>query len=385
MTRWRSWVLPAGLAALVTIGVVVLVLLAPPAKTNTYLDPADGGPFGAHALADLLGERGQQVVQAYSMDQALSSLGPSGSTTLVITSPDLLTRSERTTLAAARADLVLVAAGPAMAEAVVPGLSVRNYQPAVFPSPPLPRCALTAARLAGSADLSPGYTYAGNAPPGAVACYPVGGRPALLRLSIGGRSVTLLGTGQPLTNSTLAIHGNAALVLNLLAAHQRVVWLTPQPPLPTAVPAVPVGRPASSAPGLLPRGVHLLLWELLVAVVLAAAWRARRFGPLITERLPVVVRASETVEGHARLYQALRSRGRAAGALRDAMLARVLPALGMAAGSPADAVAPALASRSRRSEAEVRTLFYGPVPATDADLVALADNLDELEKEVRSP
>jgi hypothetical protein len=383
MTRGRRWVLPLGLIALVAVGTVLIVLLAPPAKTNPYLDPADSGPFGAQALADLLGERGQQVVKTYTMDQALGSLGPPGSSTLLVTSPDLLTRSQRATLAGAHADLVLVAAGPATAQAVAPGLSVKNFQPAAFPGPPPPRCGLAAARLAGTADLSPGYTYAG-AGARTVACYRMAGRAALLLVTGGGRSVTLLGSGEPLTNTALAVHGNAALALNLLAARQRVVWLTPEPPLPAALPGAPGAGQRGAGPGLLPRGVHLLLWELLVAVVLAAVWRARRFGPLITERLPVVVRASETVEGHARLYQARRSRGRAAAALRDALLGRVLPALGMTAGSPSEAVTHALASRSRRSEAEIRMMIGGPAPATDADLVALAGNLDELEKEVRS-
>ncbi len=384
MTTWRRWVLPLGLVALVALGAVAIVLLAPPAKTNTYLDPAGSGPFGASALSDLLGERGQQVVKAYSVDQALGSLGPPGSSTLLVTSPDLLSRGERTTLARAHADLVLVAAGPATAQTVAPGLSVKTYEPFTLHRPPLPRCALTAARLAGSADLSPGYTYAGAVPAGAIACYPVNGRPALLRFTAGGQFVTVLGSGQPLTNIALAVHGNAALLLNLVPEHQRVVWLTPEPPLPAALPAAPGAGSGGSRPGLLPRGVYLLLWELVVAVALAAVWRAHRFGPLIAEQLPVVVRASETVEGHARLYQARRSRGRAAAALRDAMLARVLPALSMAAGSPPDAVAPAVASRSRRSEPEVRLMIYGPAPATDAELVQLADNLDELEKEVRS-
>jgi hypothetical protein len=384
MTRWRRWVLPLGLVALVAVAAVVVVLLAPPAKTNTYLDPSDGGLFGASALSDLLGERGQQVVKVYSVHQALGSLGSPASSMLLVTSPDLLTRSERATVARVHADLVLVAAGPTMAQTVAPGLSVKNYLPATLLRPPLPRCALTAARLAGSADLSPGYAYAGTVPADAVRCYPAAGAAALLWFTAGGRSVILLGSGQPLTNIALADHGNAALALNLLAGRQRIVWLTPEPPGAAAFPGVPGAGRGGSGPGLLPRGVDLLVWELVIAVALAAIWRARRFGPLITERLPVVVRASETVEGHARLYQARRSRGRAAAALRNAMLARVLPALSMAAGSAPDAVAPAVASRSRQSEPEVRMMIYGPDPATDAELVQLADSLDELEKEVRS-
>jgi len=122
----------------------------------------------------------------------------------------------------------------------------------------------------------------------------------------------------------------------------------------------------------------------LLAAVLVGFWRARLLGPLIAERLPVVVRASETVEGHARLYQARRARDRAASALREAMLAQVVPALGLVSGAPQEAVVAALSARSHLREPEVAELLYGPAPATDPDLVSLARNLDELERQVRS-
>jgi len=113
-------------------------------------------------------------------------------------------------------------------------------------------------------------------------------------------------------------------------------------------------------------------------------WRARRFGPLIAERLPVVVRASETVEGHARLYQARRARDRAAAALRNAMLGRIRPALGLTADAPPDAVIDGLAARSRLDRSAIAAIAFGPPPPTDIDLVKLARDLDDLEREVRS-
>jgi hypothetical protein len=66
------------------------------------------------------------------------------------------------------------------------------------------------------------------------------------------------------------------------------------------------------------------------------------------------------------------------------MLGRVRPALGLAANAPADAVADGIASRSWRSSQEIAAIVYGPAPATDAGLVRLASDLDELEREVRS-
>jgi len=122
--------------------------------------------------------------------------------------------------------------------------------------------------------------------------------------------------------------------------------------------------------------------QLAIAAVLIALWRARRLGPLISERLPVVVRASETVEGHAALYQSRRARDRATAALREDLLARMLPRLGLVRDAPQDAVAGAVAARSRRGQQDIARILYGPAPGTDTELLGLARSLDELEREV---
>ncbi len=216
----------------------------------------------------------------------------------------------------------------------------------------------------------------------ATGCYPVRGNPSLVRYSASGRTLTILGTGLPLSNAYLGQEGNAALALNLLGAHQQIVWLTPEPFVATGLTP---GQPGEPAPPLVPAIAWLVVLQLAVALVLAVIWRARRFGPLITERLPVVVRASETVEGHARLYQARRARDRAAATLREAMLGRVKPLLGLPPSAPAEAVVPELAARSARSEDNIKAIGYGPPPASDLELIRLADDLDELEREVRAP
>ncbi len=229
-----------------------------------------------------------------------------------------------------------------------------------------------------------GYAYTVSIP--AVRCYPVGGYPSLVRYRTAGRAITVLGSGAPLSNGFLAANGNAALALNLLNAHRTIVWLTPQPTTTRTISrlAHPVGQPGQAQPPLVPLRFQLLLLQLCVVVLLVIAWRGRRFGPLIAERLPVVVRASETVEGHARLYGSRRARDRAATALRTAMIGRIRPALGLAAGASADDVSQALAGRSHLGRAEIVAILYGPAPASDAELLALARNLDELEREVRS-
>ncbi len=81
---------------------------------------------------------------------------------------------------------------------------------------------------------------------------------------------------------------------------------------------------------LMPESVDWIVGQLWLAVVLLAAlWNGRRIGPLVAENLPVVVRASETVEGRGRLYRSRRARDRAADALRTAALQRLLPRLGL--------------------------------------------------------
>ena len=280
------------------------------------------------------------------------------------------------------ADLVLVEPGRRALTALAPAVSVASQAGARSLRSLPPRCALPAARLAGPAKVG-GTTY--RPPPGASGCYPVSGVPgySVITYTAAGRRITVLGSGIPLTNESLAADGNAALALNLLRAHRDIVWLVPQPARPLPAPA-PAGTGRPNGPALIPWEAVLVVIQLAIAVVLVAVWRGRRLGPLIAEPLPVVVRASETVEGHGRLYQARRARGRAATALRSELLDRVLPALGLARDAPQQAVCDALAARTRFSTQEIAAIVFGPGPGTDDDLVRLARSLDELDREVRA-
>jgi hypothetical protein len=117
-------------------------------------------------------------------------------------------------------------------------------------------------------------------------------------------------------------------------------------------------------------------------VLLIALWQGRRIGPLVAEHLPVVVRASETVEGRGRLYRSRRARDRAADALRTAALQRTLPRLGLGTQSPPAAVVQAVAHRLGSDPALIEHWLYGPPPATDAELVELSRHLDDIERQV---
>src|SRR5262249_57583714 len=97
-----------------------------------------------------------------------------------------------------------------------------------------------------------------------------------------------------------------------------------------------------------------------------------RFGPLVFEPLPVVVRASETAEGHGRLYRSRRARDRAAAALRAAAVARITSRTGLPQAASPEAVGQELAGRTGRGGEAIQAMLFRPVPGDDAALVKLA-------------
>jgi hypothetical protein len=391
---WRRWRVPLSLGVVILLGAIAIALLQPGPASTGYLDPSGTDTTGAHAIADILSGRGDTVIRASTAAAAESAARKTGqgAVTLVVTSPGLLTGRQLGGLARVQADLVLIGPDAVALAALAPRVGLAGPAPVQSLAP---GCGLSAARLAGTADMGGAQltlrqpatprrhrTAAARAAAGRTAlCYPTGGHPSLVRYTVAGRVITVLGTGNALTNGSLAQVGNAALALNLLGSNTRIVWLVPSAGLGAAV--LPSGGQRSVL-SLIPLPAYLVTIQLGIAAVLAAMWRARRLGPLVPEPLPVVVRASETVEGHAGLYRSRRARGRAAAALRSAMLARTLPALGLAPEArPAEVVA-AFSARSGSGQARIEAMLFGPVPGDDAALVALADDLDVLESEVRT-
>jgi Domain of unknown function (DUF4350) len=365
------------------VGVLLLVLLAGVAlaavgggRPQGYLDPRAADPSGSRAVAALLRDQGVTVdlVRTAAAMQASAHAGD----TLLVTTPDLLVDAQAAAVRDTRADLVLAA--PQAPQRFVRAVTLTDPTSVGVRAP---GCALAAAVRAGSADTG-GRAYAVNNEASGVAsgtlveqCYSADGDPSLVHLQQpDGHSVTVLGNPAALTNSRLDKQGNAALALGLLGARPRLVWYLPSPG------DVPVSEQRSIY-DLVPAGVWWALVQLVVAVVLLAFWRARRLGPIVPEPLPVVVRATETVEGRGRLYRRSGARGKASAALRSTTLERLVTLLGLPRRSDARTVSEAVARRTRRTPTDVQGLLYGAAPADDSALVRLADHLDDLEKEVR--
>jgi hypothetical protein len=355
------------LAAICVVAAIGTYLTA--ARPGGRMDPTSTGPDGAHALVALLRDHGVTVVVANSINDAETAARP-GSLLLFAQTQRVTNESLLKRLAGTPSDLLLVEPTSHARAALAPG--IRSSGASVLDTKP--NCALREANQAGSVDFGPSNTFHAVADKAVSSCY--GG--ALVRYRDGERIVTVVGSTDFMTNGGLLRAGNAALAMNLAGEHPRLVWYAPQRV---------EGESSSSTTifDLIPDKVVWIVVQLWLTVILIALWKGRRIGPLVAEDLPVVVRASETVEGRGRLYRSRRARDRAAQALRAATLQRMLPRLGLGVDTPAPAVVIAIAQRSRSDPESLRHILFGPPPTTDADLIQLARALDDIERQVAHP
>jgi hypothetical protein len=321
----RRWTLPlvaAGMLALL-LGVVALTTSQ---SAGADYDPRSATPSGTRALATLLRARGVEVTRG-------TSAGPGK--TVLVPFPSELSDGQLTALLSSGADVILGDPGSIDAASVAPSgeLAVRNRAPG---------CTFAPALTAGAARLG-GTRYAG--PALSTSCY-----------------------------DGLAEQGNAALAIGLLSAHPQLTWYTGRPS----------GNGTKTLTSLLPSGLKWALLQLGIALLFVAAWRARRLGPVVTEPLPVVVRAAETVLGRARLYASARARGVAAAALRSGSRARLGLLVHLAPTSERQVLIAAVAARTGVEPARVAALLYAGggygAAESEAALVRLADDLDKLEE-----
>ncbi|MDG5808924.1 DUF4350 domain-containing protein [Streptomyces ossamyceticus] len=363
---------------LLTAAIVIAVLRS--GAEHGRLDPRSADPNGSRAIEQLLDDNGVSTRVVTTLDEATAAAAPD--TTLLIAVPDLLTEAQqrrvRTATATSGGRTVLVAPDTPSVGTLAPGVTA-DPAPS-FDSTLAPRCDLPAARRAGTADLG-GVRYQVTARD-ADTCYPESGLPSLVRLPAaeGGGDTVVIGAPDILYNDRLDEQGNASLALQLLGSRPHLVWYLPS-----------LSDDSASDTGdrsffdLLPSGWLWGTLQLFVAGLIAALWRARRLGPLVPEKLPVAIRASETVEGRARLYRKANARDRAAAALRSTTRTRLAPLVGVPvsrAHAP-EALLPALSAHLHGDGQTLHALLFGPPPSDDTALIALTDQLDALEREVR--
>ncbi|WP_133914930.1 DUF4350 domain-containing protein [Streptomyces sp. NBC_00582] len=384
-TARHLWTRTRGVAlafAILLAAAVALAALRSDARHGA-LDPRSADPYGSRAVAALLADRGVSTRVVTTLAEARTATGPD--TTLLVASPDLLTERQQQQLHAATADsggrTVLIAPGSASVGTLAPGVTAA---PATSRGSTLtPDCDLPAARRAGPAETG-GIRYT-TRHLHADACYPSQRPATLLRIpdTSGNGDTVILGAPDILYNTRLDQQGNASLALQLLGTRPHLTWYLPS-----------LSDTSATEPDdgktffdLLPSGWLWGTLQLFVAAALAALWRARRLGPLVPEKLPVAIRASETVEGRARLYRKANARDRAATALRSTTRIRLAPLVGVpvAQAHTPEALLPALSAHLHGDGQPLHSLLFGPPPSDDTALIALADQLDALEREVRRP
>nr|WP_245240676.1 DUF4350 domain-containing protein [Streptomyces spiramenti] len=375
---WRGGRGPLlGIVVVLLAGLVLAVLRSGESGALRHDSPT---PAGALALSTLLEEEGVTTTPVGTAADARAALGPD--TTLLVAFPNSVSPSRLTDLRreAARADarLVLVSPGSGAVARVAPGVEVAGEAEV---SERQPGCDDPTARRAGAATLG-GRVLDLSAAEDVTGCY---GQGALATLAVldasdgdaGTRPETvLLGSPEFLTNDALADDGNAALALGLLGSRDQLLWYVPDGSEP------PPEQDELSLFDLAGDNWRWAAGQLVIAVLFAAVWRMRRLGPAVSERLPVRVRAAETTEGRARLYHRANARGRAADALRESARDRLAPLVGVRPTAPAAELVRAVGDRTGLPSAEVEALLTGPEPADDPALIALADRLDALERQV---
>jgi hypothetical protein len=351
--RWRLIIIAIGLLALV----LALVALTAGQSAGGTLDPRSAGPDGARALAALLRERDVTV------DRGTAA---GAGRTVFVPFPEALDGPDLEQLVTSGADVVLVDPGPVEVAQLEPGsgLSVRTRSPG---------CSLPAATAAGTVRLGGTQYSSANA---SISCYdgsllvlPAGSAP-------GSGRITVLGSASFLTNDRLDQQGNAALALGLLSGHPQLTWYTAR-------------RAAGGATltSLLPKAIPWAVLQIGIALLVIGFWRGRRLGPVVTEPLPVVVRAAETVLGRARLYAAARARDTAATALREGSRTRLAALVHLDSHAPPEALIATVAARTGEEPSTVAALLFtaegGGGYGADAALVRLADELDRLERKAK--
>lgn len=374
-----------GVVAIV-IALLTLILRGTGAGAGEPLDPDSATPNGARAVVAVLRDHGIRVSHAETLGQARASVTAHDQSTLLIYDPNGYLSQQRLRQAAElAAETVLVDPDFQTLRSLAPGVHAAGSVAATKSL--AAGCAVPAAKKAERISATgKAYRFTASAEAGenignttAIGCFRgSNGAYSLVQLAAenGSETRTVLGVTDVLSNDAVIHDGNAALALNLLGSHPTLVWYTP-----SLADVAASGPPSLGA--LTPGWVTPTLILLCLVALAGAIWRGRRFGPLVVENLPVVVRAQETMEGRARLYQRSSARLRALDALRIGALGRIATRLALPRTASVAAIADAVAGRTGRDPAALLGILVDRVPRTDAELIDLSDALRDLEHDLQ--
>ncbi|MEO9329567.1 DUF4350 domain-containing protein [Gordonia aurantiaca] len=402
-TPWWVWVLVTVFGVL-AIGVVVV--LAGTALTGVGNGPGPGvthdpdnpRPNGSRALARIIDDHGGEVRIVRGLDELTDAPRPGSGTTVVVSSVDSLNEGTADQLLerVADADRVVLIAPQQVALELLHLPVDLDHTDASY-SAVTARCQ--------TEDIDPTDTITGGGTgyrtteSGAQECFTTDATSNVLIMPrTADRPEIVLASGEMFTNGNLTDHDDAGVAVRLVGGSGEVLWY---------VPFVTDQVRGEDEPSAIPRALGPLIVLAVFAVLALMLWRGRRFGALVTEPLPAVVKAIETTRARGRMYQKARADARAAAALRIHALTSLASYLGLpydagratdlladpdwelwiAPGDPpdpaVDAIITTVVSVTGRSPDRVRALLAGPLPATATDLMIFTSELTALEKEVR--
>ncbi|TFB71418.1 DUF4350 domain-containing protein [Cryobacterium glaciale] len=371
LRRSSFWIL--AFAGIVIVAIVGVLVSGGSHAAGRALAGDNAAPAGSMALAEVLRQQGVTVTLADSLVEVRDAVGPD-STVLLYDANGYLDGDQLAELAARAARTVVVAPDFLALQALAPTVGFGGVSAA---SSLQADCSLPAANRA--EELLPG---------GDTLSIPQGGHPLLtgcfasstdtfslvqVENATTGGLVSLVPDARVFNNENVTGYGNAALALGLLGESDSLVWY-----LPTLADLPRTGPPSLAE--LTPGWVSPVAVLLVLAAVAAAFWRGRRFGPLVAENLPVTVKASETMEGRARLYARSNARLRALDALRVGAVQRLARAVGLGRLAQLEEVIGTVAQITGSDPNEVRRVLVNANPHSDAQLMALSDALQALEQ-----
>ena len=375
LRRARPWIALAGVV--VAVGVVG-VLLAGGAGAGRPLGPQNPAPAGAKAVVEVLRQQGIDVRVTTSLGATTSAADddPAATTVVVDDADGFLGSGQWAEIGDASARTLLLAPDDVALGVLAPGVSLVA---SVAEGTAAPGCALPALDDVDRVDVG-GLAYAVDED--AVEADDVttclrddaSGGHGLVEVVDDGHVVTVLGATTALTNGAVAEHDDAAAALRLLGATDHVVWYLPG--------VDDVDEDGGTLATLTPDWVTPVLVLLALTAVAAGVWRGRRLGPLVVERLPVVVSASETTEGRARLYERSGQRRHALDQLRIGALGRLRRRAGLPGQASVDDVVERLALLLPADRRALRHVLVDADPADDAEMIRLSDSLLDLERAV---
>lgn len=371
--RGHGWIWIAAGTVLTAVAVVLLSGQLSSMNTRPY-DPRSPHPTGTKALVEVLRQEGIDI--HLTSDPATPESAAPATTTLVVDEldrplgPDEIDRI--TDAGYARVvflaptvmtlDALPVELSPAGTFGTGNGTALEAGD----------RCPTPLRDNAPELSRTGGAVYDVGDDPDAWGCYAAGGRDVLVGASAGGTEFVAFGAPDALTNGIVLEHANAALGLALLGSQPTLEWYT-------VGPLAPGEEPVAYIPPWLTPAILVLI----AAGVATMVWRGRRFGALVFENLPVVVPASETMDGRARLYAKSRVQLRALDSIRMGAIGRLANVLGLPASTDPVEIADAVAAQTRRPRDEVRFVLLGAHPVTDAQLVDLSTRIRDLERDCR--